>query len=116
MFSGTVIDSMWPWLISVGDNVTLSSNVTILAHDASTNVVQCGTKLGRVKIGSNVFIGTGSIILCNVTIGDNVVIGAGSVVTKDVLSNTVVYGNPAKPIKDVNEILKEKVKNNPNLR
>lgn len=98
MFAGTVIDSMWPWLISIGDNVTLSSNVTILAHDASTNIAGCGTKLGTVKIGSNVFIGTGSIVLCNVTIGDNVIIGAGSVVTKNCSSNSVYAGNPAKRI------------------
>lgn len=48
-----------------------------------------------IEIGDNVFIGAGSIILPNVTIGDNVIIGAGSVVTKDIMSNSVVAGNPA---------------------
>lgn len=93
--SGFNIDSAWPWLISIGDDVTISTNVTILAHDASTNVVRQSTKLGRVTIGSNVFIGTGATILCGVTVGDNVVIGAGSIVTHDLPSNGVYAGVPA---------------------
>ena len=47
------------------------------------------------QIGNNVRIGSNATIL-PVTIGDNVVIGAGAVVTKDVSSNSVVKGNPAK--------------------
>jgi acetyltransferase-like isoleucine patch superfamily enzyme len=51
--------------------------------------------LRKTKIGNNVRIGSNATIL-PVTIGDNVIIGAGSVVTKDIPSNTVVKGNPAK--------------------
>ncbi len=40
-------------------------------------------------------------MLPGVTIGDNAVVGAGSVVTKNVEANTVVAGDPAKPIKSV---------------
>ncbi|MDY0040412.1 MAG: acyltransferase [Desulforhabdus sp.] len=47
-----------------------------------------------VKKGASV--GSGSTILCNVTIGENAIVGAGSVVTKDVPSNAVVAGNPAR--------------------
>lgn len=50
--------------------------------------------LKKTKIGKRVRIGSNSTIL-PVTIGDNVIIGAGSVVTKDIPSNTTVYGNPA---------------------
>ena len=89
------IDSNWPWLISVGDNVTLASDVKLLAHDASTALAGVHTKIGIVKIGNNVFIGAGSIVLCNTRIGDNVIVGAGSVVTKDIPSNSVYAGNPA---------------------
>ena len=105
--SGFPIDANWPWLISVGDDVTLASNVRILAHDAST--AKCGvrTKVGIVRIGSNVFIGADSIVLCNTRIGDNVIIGAGSVVTHDIPSNSVYAGNPAKYICSFEEYQKK---------
>ncbi len=94
--SGYPIDSNWPWLISVGDNVTLATGVKLLAHDASTARIDgVHTKIGIVKIGNNVFIGANSIVLCNTRIGNNVVVGAGSVVTHDIPSNSVYAGNPA---------------------
>jgi maltose O-acetyltransferase len=96
--SGFNIDSAWPWLVSIRNDVTISTNVTILAHDASTNVVRQSTKLGKVTIGNNIFIGTGTTILCGVTVGDNVVIGAGSVVTHDLPANGVYAGIPARKI------------------
>lgn len=103
IYSYTGIDAGKPWLIKIGDNVTISSDVTILTHDASPNVVGCGTKLGKVIIGNNVFIGTRSIILCNVKIADNVIIGAGSVVTHDLLGNAVYVGCPARRICSLEE-------------
>jgi acetyltransferase-like isoleucine patch superfamily enzyme len=56
-----------------------------------------------IEIGDNVWIGTNAIILPGIKIGDNSVIGAGSVVTKNVLSNTVVAGVPAKIIRSFNK-------------
>jgi len=103
IYSDATIDHTYPHLISIGDNVTISTNVTILAHDASTNVVQAGTKLGRVTIGNNVFIGTGSIILCDTRIGNNVVVGAGSLVTRDLPDNGVYAGSPARMICSIEE-------------
>ncbi|MOA70338.1 Maltose O-acetyltransferase [compost metagenome] len=49
-----------------------------------------------MKIGNNVWIGGGAIILPGVTVGDNAVIGAGSVVTRDVPARATVVGNPAR--------------------
>lgn len=89
-------DGLLPWLITVGNNVCISANVRILAHDTSTEYVNGHTKIGVVEIGDNVYIGYGTVILCNVRIGSNAIIGAGSVVTKDVPANTVYAGNPAK--------------------
>ena len=103
IYSDSTIDHIYPHLISIGDNVTISTNVTILAHDASTNVVRGGTKLGRVSIGNNVFVGTGTIILCNTHIGNNVVIGAGSIVTHDLADNAVYAGAPARKICSIEE-------------
>lgn len=52
-----------------------------------------------VKKGASV--GSGATILSKVTIGENAIVGAGSVVTKDVPSNTIVAGNPAKIIREI---------------
>lgn len=101
------IDHRWPFLITVGDDVVFSADVRILAHDASTNKTGARSKVGIVSIGNNVFIGYGSTVLCNTRIGDNVIVGAGSVVTKDVPSNSVVAGNPARVICSFDEF-KEK--------
>lgn len=90
------IDPGHCWLIEFGDNVTIAPRVTILAHDASPQAFRNVTKIGRVMVGNNVFIGAGSIILPGITIGNNVVIGAGSVVARDIPDNTVVAGNPCK--------------------
>lgn len=102
-FSPYAFDAGWPWLIEVGDNVTFSTNVTILAHDASPTKFHNPTKIGIVRIGNNVFVGTGAIVLCNTRIGDNVIVGAGSVVCGDVPSNSVVAGNPARVICTIEE-------------
>ena len=97
-----------PHLIQIGDNTTLSSNVTLLTHDGSINACQnyylnSGIKiqapLGRIKIGDRCFIGIHVIILPGVTIGDDCVVGAGSVVTKNISSGEVWGGNPARFIK-----------------
>lgn len=95
---GCQIDTPFAWLISIGNNVTLASKVYILAHDASCKKHVGYTKIGKVNIGDNVFIGANSTILPNVSIGNNSIIGANSLVSKDVPENTVVAGNPAKTI------------------
>jgi maltose O-acetyltransferase len=78
-------------------------NVIILAHDASMKRKLGYTKLGKVNIGNNVFIGAGTIVLPNVTIGDNSIIGAGSLVSKSIPQNMVAAGNPAKILSTVEE-------------
>lgn len=57
-----------------------------------------------ITIGDDCWFGGSVIVLPGVTIGDNVVIGAGSVVTKDIPSNTMAAGNPARVIKHMPEI------------
>lgn len=54
---------------------------------------------GNVSVGKECFIGANSVIKQGVTIGDNVIVGAGSVVLKNISSNAVFVGNPAKKIK-----------------
>lgn len=100
-----IIDKDHCFLITIGNNVTLAPRVHILAHDASTKEYLGYTKVGRVNIGDNVFIGAGSIILPNVSIGDNCIIGAGSVVTKSFGNGLVIAGNPAKVINETDSYL-----------
>lgn len=104
-----IIDPSHCWHIEIGDNVVLAPRAHILAHDASTGLFLGYTKVANVKIGNNVFIGASSTILMGVTIGDNVIIGAGSIVNKDIPSNCVAAGNPAKVICSLKDYLtKEK--------
>lgn len=93
----TEIDNLRPFLVSIGNN-TLITGTRILTHDASTKKMMGYTKIGRVKIGDDVFIGVGCIILPNVHIGDRVIIGAGTIVSKDIPNDCVVVGNPMRII------------------
>lgn len=107
---GVILDPSHCWLITIGNNVTMAPRVHILCHDASTKHYLGYTKIGRVNIGNNVFIGAETVVLPNVTIGDNVIIGANSTVTKDIPSNSVVVGNPAKVISTLEEYLSKERK------
>lgn len=95
---GCFIDPSHCFLITIGDNVTMSLRVTVLAHDASTKKILGYTKIGQVHIGNNVFLGANVTILPGVTIGDYAIIGAKSVVTHDIPAGTVAAGTPAKVI------------------
>ncbi len=91
-----------PYLVSIGNNVTISVPVQILTHDNSIIKLSEGKMtdtFGAIKIGDNCFIGANSVILPGVTLADNIVVAAGSVVTKSFFeSNIIIGGNPAKKI------------------
>lgn len=84
-----ILETSSPFLISIGNNVTISMRVTMVAHFKETE---------GITIEDEVFIGPGVIILPNVTIGKGAVIMAGSVVSKSVPAGMVVQGNPATAI------------------
>ena len=104
---GVIIDPSHCWHITIGDNVTLAPRVHILAHDASTKVFLGYTRVENTRIGNNVFIGAGAIVLPGVTIGNNVVIGAGSIVSQDIPDDSVAVGNPARVVKALSTYLEE---------
>lgn len=113
---GVILDPSHCWLIEIGDNVTMAPRVHILCHDASTKQFLGYTKIGRVNIGDNVFIGAESVILPGVTIGKNVIVGANSTVTHDIPDNSVAAGSPAKIICTLEEYLskeKKRMENSP---
>jgi maltose O-acetyltransferase len=94
-----------PYLVSVGDNVTFSSQVALLTHDNSvTKIIKRKTDVfGKINIGNNNFIGFRVTILPGVTLGDNVICAAGSVVTKSFCDNVIIGGNPAKIIRSIDD-------------
>lgn len=77
---------------SIGENCTILPMVLIGKKSPNVDV-------SNARIGNNVYIGAGTIIMNPVNIGNNVTIGAGSVITKDIPDNCIVAGNPAKIIK-----------------
>ena len=95
-------------LIRMGNNVHIASNVSFLTHDVSHQVLnaiervreqgQIQEKIGCIEIGDNVFIGSGTHILYDTKIGSNVIIGTCSVVTHDIPDNSIVAGVPARVI------------------
>jgi acetyltransferase-like isoleucine patch superfamily enzyme len=95
------LDRYNPSGITIGKYTIITSGVTILSHNLiplMTKNKYVGEKVDT-KIGNFCVIGTGSIIMSGICIGDQVVVGAGAVVTKDVPSNCIVVGNPARIIK-----------------
>jgi maltose O-acetyltransferase len=86
--------------VTIGDRTQIGPAAQIYAadHPRDAKTRRSGLEFGRpVRIGSDVWIGGGAIILPGVTIGDGAMIGAGSVVTRDVGAGMTVAGNPARP-------------------
>lgn len=88
--------------ITVGDNCmfALNSVITTATHDYTLTPMNQKTLKQEVKIGSNVWVGTGVIILPGVSIPDGTVLAAGAVVTNSISEENGIYGGvPAKFIK-----------------
>ncbi|MFW9949787.1 MAG: acyltransferase [Candidatus Thorarchaeota archaeon] len=93
------IDRLYREGIHIKENCLLASGVTILSHDHCKRVNN-QPLLKDIYIGRRCFIAVGAIILPGVRIGDEVIVGAGAVVTKDIPSNVIVAGNPARIIRE----------------
>ena len=107
-----------PYLVEIGDDVTIAMDTLLLTHDNS--VIKCNIDatdyFGKIIIGDHCFIGARSILLPGVTLGERTIVGAGSVVTKSFLQgNVVIAGNPAKVICTVDEFAKKKERISVNL-
>lgn len=84
--------------IRIGNNVTISENVSIWDSDVHEIIREGYIKTAPIEIGDHVWIGTNAIILKGVTIGNNAVIAAGTVVNKNIPSNCLAAGNPMRII------------------
>ena len=108
-----------PYLISIGNHVLISSNVSLLTHDGGSwpfrdlPEYEGVMKYAPVIIEDNCFIGMGATIMPGVTIGKNSVVGAGSIVTKDIPAGSVVAGIPAKIICTTLEYAEKLKRKNP---
>lgn len=107
--------------VYIGKNSVISFNVTFLTHDYSISraIESTNEKLvnevaivKEVKIGDNVFVGAGSIVLPGSVIENNVIIGAGSVVRGKIKSNSVVIGNPGRRVSSIEEYLNKQYEKN----
>lgn len=96
-----------PFLIEIGDHVHVTSDVHFVTHDGGIWVFlhedPTFDVFGKIRIGSNSYIGNGTTIMPGVSIGSNCVIGGYSVVTKSIPDNTVAAGCPCRFICTIDE-------------
>jgi maltose O-acetyltransferase len=91
-------------LIEIGDNLQMGPAVQLYTagHPVDPEARRTGLEFAKpIRIGSDVWIGGGAVILPGVSVGDGSVVGAGSVVTRDVPPLSVVAGNPARAVRRV---------------
>lgn len=85
--------------IVIGDHLQMGPAVQLYtaSHPIDPDERRSGLEAAQpIRIGNDVWIGGGAVILPGVSIGDGAVVGAGSVVTRDVAPRCVVAGNPAR--------------------
>lgn len=91
---GTKLDKTNPKGIHIGEESYIASGAIVFSHDYSRALHK------DTFIGKRCFIGANAVIMCGIKIGDEVIVGSGTIVTKDVPSNCIVAGNPARIIKE----------------
>jgi acetyltransferase-like isoleucine patch superfamily enzyme len=107
-----------PFLIEIGNHVTLAEGVSFINHGGDARVTKRiekykdGRNFGRIKIGNNTFIGKGTILMPGISIGNNCIIGSLSVVSSSVPDNSVYVGSPAKFICTIDEYGERLLTNN----
>lgn len=106
--------NMWgtePFLITIGSNVFITNDCKFVNHDGGTLILRSKTPdleiTKPITIGNDVYLGIETIIMPGVNINNNVIIGARSIVTKNVETDSVMVGIPAKKIKTVTQYHEE---------
>jgi len=100
-----IVDEPSDWgMVSIGDRVAVSPRVTLVVSSRpnfSRIAPYVPVRHGPITIENDVWLGTGVVVLPNVSIGEGAVVGANSVVTKDVRPYTIVGGSPARLISEL---------------
>jgi acetyltransferase-like isoleucine patch superfamily enzyme len=98
--------------VTIEDNVFIGHSVTFIndSYPRATSAdgslqTEADWKVERTLVKKGASIGSGCTILSNISIGENAIVGAGSVVTKDVPANSIVAGNPARVLRQIEEAL-----------
>jgi len=90
---GTILDKTNPKGVFIDEESYFASGAILFTHDFSRSIRT------NTYVGKRCFIGANVIIMAGIRIGDEVIVGSGSIVTKDVPSNSIIVGNPARIIK-----------------
>ncbi len=112
---GNNVDIGWQNILACGTRIQIDDNARLAgkvflagypghpenAHDRAKGKADTATQIGNIHIKKDAWIGTGAIILANVTIGEGCIVAAGSVVTKSTPNFVLVAGNPARVIRPV---------------
>lgn len=89
-----------PYLVTLGDNVYISVGASFVCHDGATlpfrKIDPTLDVAAEIKVGNDVFIGAGAVLLPVVSIGNNCIVGAHAIVTRDVPDGCIVAGSPAR--------------------
>lgn len=104
---GTKYFGSEPYLITIGNHVQITKDVRFFTHGGGwvfRDKYPLLDTFGKITIGNNVYIGSCALIMPGVKIGNNVIVGAGAVVTRSVEPNSIVAGNPARIIGDIEEL------------
>jgi acetyltransferase-like isoleucine patch superfamily enzyme len=98
--------------VDIEDNVFVGHNVAFINDIYPRATVADGQlqteadwKVEKTLVKKGASIGSGCTILANVTIGENAIVGAGSVVTRDVPPNAIVFGNPARVHRYIEQVM-----------
>jgi acetyltransferase-like isoleucine patch superfamily enzyme len=95
-----------PYLVKLGNHVSITTS-NFITHDGGVWVFRDKYPLidviSPIVVGNNVFIGANCTIMPGVVIGDNVIVGAGSIVTKNLESNAIYAGIPARFVKNIDD-------------
>ena len=96
-----------PYLVTIGDETLISTDVMFSTHDGATWVLRDELPdlavFGRITIGRRSFIGTRTVLLPGCSVGDRSVVGAGSVVNSDIPDGVVAVGVPARVVSTIDE-------------